>query len=486
VQFATLMPMRSIPFKIVCLLGMNDQDYPRHATPRDFDLMAKSWRAGDRSRREDDRYLFLEAILSARQKLYISWQGHRATDHAEQPPSVLVSQLQDVLQARFADAPQAQQQPLQPFSKVYFEEGSEFSTYASDWQLAMQSPGGETFAQASHSRVPAHSGPWITPPSALNVEALQRFLRQPVEVYWRQRMDVHIPRPEEAVPEDEPFALDSLAQYLLGQDLLQGESPEAVLHDLQAQGRLPLAAAGQRLGQSLLAKAQIVRERAQAWQLAYSEVMPVYNVDLHCEGFHITGAVRGLWQGRSGCLQMHMRPGAISQGKPRHPRWEQWVDLWVGHVMLCAMGRPVQSVLLGIDGECHMPALHQPDAQAQLRAWLLAYQQAWQAPLPVALRTALAYLHAVQRQNDSHTESPGDMADEWDDQSALLAASDAFEGSDFSPGERQRSAYLQRSFVHADELAEGLRTWAQSIYGGLIALVQFQGERDETVEEGAP
>jgi exodeoxyribonuclease V gamma subunit len=59
VQFGTLMPMRSIPFKAICLLGMNDGDYPRQQSARDFDLMGTSWRAGDRSRREDDRYLVL-------------------------------------------------------------------------------------------------------------------------------------------------------------------------------------------------------------------------------------------------------------------------------------------------------------------------------------------------------------------------------------------------------------------------------------------
>ena len=57
------------------------------------------WRAGDRSRREDDRYLFLEALLSAREKLYISWQGRRTTDHEKKPPSVLVAQLIDYLNA---------------------------------------------------------------------------------------------------------------------------------------------------------------------------------------------------------------------------------------------------------------------------------------------------------------------------------------------------------------------------------------------------
>jgi exodeoxyribonuclease V gamma subunit len=68
VTFATLMPMRAIPFRQVCLLGLNDGDYPRTRVPMDFDLMGRDYRPGDRSRREDDRYLFLEALLSAREK----------------------------------------------------------------------------------------------------------------------------------------------------------------------------------------------------------------------------------------------------------------------------------------------------------------------------------------------------------------------------------------------------------------------------------
>ena len=75
VNFCTLMPMRSIPFKVVCLLGMNDGVYPRSIPPEGFDLMAGRNRHGDRSRRDDDRYLFLEAIQSAQQALYISYVG---------------------------------------------------------------------------------------------------------------------------------------------------------------------------------------------------------------------------------------------------------------------------------------------------------------------------------------------------------------------------------------------------------------------------
>ena len=101
VTFCTLLPMRSIPFEVVCLLGMNDGDYPRSSRRSDFDLTAlpEQHRPGDRSRRDDDRQLMLEALLSARRVLYVSWTGRSARENVEQPPSVLVSQLRDYLAA---------------------------------------------------------------------------------------------------------------------------------------------------------------------------------------------------------------------------------------------------------------------------------------------------------------------------------------------------------------------------------------------------
>ena len=99
ITFATLMPMRAIPFRHVCLMGMSDGEYPRPRTPAHFDLMEKDYRPGDRSRRDDDRYLFLEALLSARERFYVSWVGRSIVDNSERPPSVLVAQLRDHLAA---------------------------------------------------------------------------------------------------------------------------------------------------------------------------------------------------------------------------------------------------------------------------------------------------------------------------------------------------------------------------------------------------
>ncbi len=142
VNFCTLMPMRSIPFKMVCLLGMNDRDYPRQSVPMGFDLMRVApAKRGDRSRRLDDRYLFLEALLSAREQLYFSYQGFSQKDNSPSAPSILLSELMEYCQQGFClsgelalDVEHTEKNllahltikhKLQPFNQAYFEVKSE-------------------------------------------------------------------------------------------------------------------------------------------------------------------------------------------------------------------------------------------------------------------------------------------------------------------------------------------------------------------------
>lgn len=96
-NFCTFVPMRSIPFKHIMLLGMNENDFPRKQEGVSFDLMYKYFRKGDRSSRDDDRYMFLEAILAAQESLYISYIGKDVSTGQELNPSILVSELIDYI-----------------------------------------------------------------------------------------------------------------------------------------------------------------------------------------------------------------------------------------------------------------------------------------------------------------------------------------------------------------------------------------------------
>ena len=137
VTFCTLLPMRSIPFRVVYVLGMNDGDYPRQEQRPGFDIMEKTRRLGDRSKRNEDRYLFLESILSAREHFIISYVGRSIKDNTHLPPSVLVSELYDYIQSAYRMEEDGDvgehifwDHPLQPFSPRYFQDGDKLFSFS--------------------------------------------------------------------------------------------------------------------------------------------------------------------------------------------------------------------------------------------------------------------------------------------------------------------------------------------------------------------
>ncbi len=86
VTFCALKPMRSIPARVICLIGMDDEAFPRRTSAPGFDLMARAGECGDRSPRDDDRFSFLEALISARGNFYVSYLGRSIIDNGRFPP----------------------------------------------------------------------------------------------------------------------------------------------------------------------------------------------------------------------------------------------------------------------------------------------------------------------------------------------------------------------------------------------------------------
>jgi len=465
VQFGTLMPMRAIPFKVICLLGMNDGDYPRQQAPRDFDLMAQSWRAGDRSRREDDRYLFLEALLSARQKLYVSWQGHSAADNAEQPPSVLVAQLIDHLQAGWQAAPKVQQHPLQAFSEAYFLQESGFQTYATDWARV-------------HDRAtppaPDNSIAIVAAPSQLTLADLRQLLRQPVEVFFKSRLQVRLDTVDELEQAEEPFALNGLQHHQVGQALLDAADLPQALEKLALSGQLPMAAFGQRLATELQTKTQVVLDRRSDWLQRYPNALPAQSIDLTVGDAHLTGTLTGLYGSDLGYLQIDQRVGAVLEGKKdeQTARCHIVVGLWLQHLAACASALPLTSVQLGLDGEVVFQPMTAADARAMLEKLVLAYQAAWQRPLPAACKTGWAYLQAVRQAErlaeDKPDKTPKDPHE---------VAEAVFDGA-YQSGERAESAYLARAFESYDALEAELPAWAECLYGNMARQLQAPASED--------
>ncbi|NVK32362.1 MAG: exodeoxyribonuclease V subunit gamma [Gammaproteobacteria bacterium] len=95
--FCSLLPMRSIPHKVVCIIGLNDGEFPSNPAQQSFDLISALPRLGDRNRRDDQRQLFLEALMSCRQRLYLSYIGKDPSSNEPKPPSLVIEQLRSAL-----------------------------------------------------------------------------------------------------------------------------------------------------------------------------------------------------------------------------------------------------------------------------------------------------------------------------------------------------------------------------------------------------
>ncbi|RYZ06862.1 MAG: hypothetical protein EOO24_11405 [Comamonadaceae bacterium] len=284
VSFCTLMPMRAIPFRVVCLLGMNDGDFPRPAVRADFDLMQGDWRPGDRSRRDDDRYLLLEALLSAREQLYISWVGRDVRDHSERAPSVLIGQLRDHIAAGWrlhgCEAKAGAQagallralsteHPLQPFSPRYFAPDAPQApaldglySYGREWQAAHAPMTPMTPATPATPTTPAMPATSTTPTlpasgvmpglgaplpalradTPLTLRQLADFLAQPVEAFFAQRLQVRFDGGDEDAQDEEVFALDGLQNWQLEAELRAALQPWADAQPAPAQARAQLGA----------------------------------------------------------------------------------------------------------------------------------------------------------------------------------------------------------------------------------------------------
>jgi exodeoxyribonuclease V gamma subunit len=481
VQFGTLMPMRSIPFKIICLLGMNDGDFPRQTSSKDFDLMSRNWRTGDRSRREDDRYLFLEALLCARKKLYISWQGHSARDNSEKPPSVLVAQLIDFLNDSWDNKVEPIKYPLQPFSKKYFERGGEFITYDKDWEPS-QLQGKELIGAKPSSSTSVQQG-LLEHHIQLSPQDIHRLLRRPVEIFFRNRLNITIDTLDEEMSEAEPFALNHLEEYKISDELLKIENVELGMRNLKLSGRLPMQGYGVHASQRIQKRVQDVLQQRDKWTTQYPQDCDPITISLQLEGASIEGALLKLrakpisGSNELDYLQLVQRVGAVSEKIKdyRFPRGDIVAQLWVNHLLASAQGHRVKSVQLGSDAQIVIDPMDPVDALEVLQKLVGLFKQAWERPIPVACKTGWIWL---QSEIYNSAIEPGDSTEELEN--SHENAEKVFEPSFHRDGERNESAYLIRAFEDYDALRSELPALAQALYGDMAHAARVIGSAGPT------
>ncbi len=472
VNFGTLMPMRAIPFRVVCLLGMNDGDFPRSHPPLDFDLMAGKglYRPGDRSRREDDRYLFLEALLSARERMYISYVGRDDRDNSERMPSVLVGQFRDYLAAGWClkndgagnkDLLDALTciHPLQPFGTDYFlENSSGLCTYAHEWRTSLDT-------QKNQSPDKNVNKP-LDPPDfegSLTLASLIRFFKNPVRYFFNQRLSVWFDELSVTGRDQEPFALDFLAPFGLGNQLLEAglhaghsDVSSAVAAEalrLTRTGDLPMAGFGHLAADELSKPVMDMLKGHQALLEQWPCLCDPMEISLRIAPDNMPPVVLDDWLDM--VYEINTPDGAGgSKDLARFARWEFYplsvmgsrgnitrmhslAGLWVKHVAGCARGLALASHLVAPDATVSLSPMAQPRAGKILTDMVSCLFNGLRLPLPVTAKTGLTYAHALISKD----------ADE-----AKAEALKTYQGDGFRSGELDYDPYLQRAYPGFEDL----------------------------------
>ncbi|MCX8109809.1 MAG: exodeoxyribonuclease V subunit gamma, partial [Syntrophorhabdaceae bacterium] len=247
ITFCEMLPMRSIPFKVVALIGMNNDTYPRESRPLGFDMIAKNPRRGDRSLRDEDRYLFLEAILSARLCLYISYTGQSIKDNSTILPSVLVSELLDYIEKGFYHPEKnplniiIKKHPLQAFSPRYFQKDSNIFSYSQEDYEAITVCKEKEYNERPFIITPLNE-PAFDFRNITNAE-LKRFFLHPVKYFFNNRLGIFLDEKSTTPKDEEPLELDNLDEFIIRTSLtdkmVSYADPKKAMETIYGQGILP-------------------------------------------------------------------------------------------------------------------------------------------------------------------------------------------------------------------------------------------------------
>lgn len=397
VTFASMGALRSVPFRVVAVLGLNDGEFPGLERPLDFDLMAGKPRRGDPSLRDAHRYLFLECLLSARTCLYLSHVGRDIRENSVIPPSVVLSELSDCVRGdspRKSDGLPVIRHPLQPFSPRYFGADERLFSYSASLCAAGKAGRGSGVGLPVFLR-----GPLPEPADRswreVELDRFVAFFMNPARYLLSERLGV-LPSGDTPLPETtEPFDLGYAAEKELGNELVEafagtGAGSRLVQPRFAALGRLPLGAIGDAHLAACERRVRPMAERLKVFPGLESPALEPQRVDLDLGALRVTGWLKGVREvGLVAYRTVNWGPHALLQ----------W---WLNHLVLNAVEPPgvsCETRLLGIDVDYRLP--RSKDPMGVLTDLADLYHDGLSGPLEFFPRTSHAYVQRLLKSEET-------------------------------------------------------------------------------------
>ena len=468
VTFSNMVPMRCIPFRVICLLGMNADDFPRQDRPMSFDLTVQQPRRGDRTRANDDRYLFLETLLSAREVFYLSFVGKDVRDNTDKASATVVTELLTYLNASYKSASgdiaiSTMQHPLQPFSRRYFDQSDKnLHNFKPLWFEAASTDRKKfTFIDDTESRLladgisPSDATPDV-PSKHVAVSQLTDYYTRPSHNYLSEQLQVRPPFAEDDLQNTEQFELNGLEQWSVDQSVLEyGRlmSKTDVKRTLDAKGLLPQGVFGDIYFEKSYKSAIALDSRVLTHEP--KSPLPPLEVELAIGEFLLEGYLPGL--GTNGLF--YWRSGK--------KRTKYVLATWIQHLCLCAISPPnVPKRSTFVFTDVTLAFREVPDPLVHLQALLELRHQGMSLPQPFFPDTSYAY---------AKESASGEEA-------AIQKASKAWIGDRF----RSESSSDSNSIVwrgQEDVLDAEFKRLAIVIFEPLLSYMDEIEEKDELPEE---
>ncbi|MFN8124926.1 MAG: exodeoxyribonuclease V subunit gamma [Candidatus Nanopelagicales bacterium] len=407
VTVCSLAPMRAVPYRVVCLLGLDDATFPRATRAAGDDLTARDPILGERDPASEDRQQLLDAIMAAGDHVIITYAGRDVRTNQVQPPAVPVGELLDALADLTGDDPQdlVTRHPLQPFDPRNFSPDDPFGHDPA--ALA----GAEAVARPSVPAPPFFTGP-VPPdqePESATVDDLVTFLGSPAEYFLRRRLG--LPRADRDTGSDEqvPIRPDGLTTWGVGdrlvRGLLNGENPDDLCRREIARGVLPPHSLGRTAYEPIAALAATIARQPQAQGDVPPRDVPV-SVTLP-SGASISGVVGGV-------RGDHLVTVGYSRLKDK-----TILGSWVRQLALAAVGLPLTAVIVAqadkdSDGEVAIWRSTPPsraDALTELDLLVRLWRDNHTAPVPFLPTTSRAYVD--RRHHLSPEEALSRISADW-------------------------------------------------------------------------
>ena len=289
VRFCSMLPMRAIPAKVIALLGMSDGAYPRQEPKLSLNLMAGHPKTDYTPSQTDfDRYLFLEALLSTRKKLLISYLGYSQSDGKEQPPSLIIQELLGYLDksARVEGMKPSDvcvvKHPFRSYDEKYFSKDSSIVSYipshfraAKAYYIHDQKPGHCFIKDFS-----IHESSEVTEGLIFDLKDLTAIARNPVEAYFTRTLGMYLKPQGFEDPEQQDFLISALDAAILRKSSLKNPIEE-VLQVADKEGILPIGKFKALAIEKMIEDAKVLEHNLRQMGVQRDEIFEIEFSELH-------------------------------------------------------------------------------------------------------------------------------------------------------------------------------------------------------------